>query len=191
MEKQEDVTHTAPVKFKSPGRFKGTKEVTPFTGGSWKDRSKFQREINRLYHFLDMSDSDRSAHRLREVLGQFLTGRDLYDFFEKMDDTREKEQTIARAIIIAMDSLTARYYPVGTREKLHEEIKALRKTQNMAVTQYSSRFEDLVSLERWILDDDGNPMGESEQCRQFSSGMPRQWQMQVAPQKVRWTNRQE
>ncbi|ETP27920.1 hypothetical protein F442_22795, partial [Phytophthora nicotianae P10297] len=90
-----------------------------------------------------------------------------------------------------MDVLTGRHCPLGTREMLHDEIKSLRKTRSMTVAEYIDKFEDLISLERWILDDDGAAMPESEQCRHFSAGMPRNWQMQVMPQQARWTNRKD
>ncbi|KAE8993685.1 hypothetical protein PR003_g21744 [Phytophthora rubi] len=88
-----------------------------------------------------------------------------------------------------MDSITSRYCPVGTRDELHEEIKGLHKSRSMTVAEYATKFEDLISLERWILPDDGTAMSQAGQCRHFSAGMPRHWQMQVVPQQERWTDR--
>ncbi|KAG2991267.1 hypothetical protein PC121_g3861 [Phytophthora cactorum] len=106
-----------------------------------------------------------------------------------MEAERDDGETLARAIVRAMDSLTTRYCTIGTRDKLHEEIKALRKTRSMSVSAYAAKFEDFVSLERWILPDDGNLMRLADQCRYFSARMPRQGQFQVVPQNERWTDR--
>ncbi|KAG3207063.1 hypothetical protein PC128_g385 [Phytophthora cactorum] len=135
-----------------------------------------------------MNTSDRSGQGLYEVITRLLVGRDLDDFNNKVFRAEDDGAELSRVIVIAMRVLTGRHCPLGTRDMLHEEIKALRKSRNMTVSNYIFKLEDLVSLERWILVDDGNAMGEAEQCRHFSAGMPPDWQMHVVPQQACWTN---
>ncbi|GMG16968.1 unnamed protein product [Phytophthora fragariaefolia] len=140
--------------------------------------------------FLDMNDTDRSVRGLREIIRQLLQEHDLDRFNSVEADARDDGHNVATSIATAIDALAEKKYcPLGTQEELHKEIKGLRKTCNMTVAEYATKFEDLVSLERWILPDDGTRMGPAEQCRYFNAGMPRQWQMQVVPQQVRWTDR--
>ncbi|EGZ18957.1 hypothetical protein PHYSODRAFT_500400 [Phytophthora sojae] len=182
MENQEGRRRTT-VKFKSRGYYQGTKEVAPFAGGDWKTWLQFQQELNRtfifLFIFLDMDDTDAAARGMQQIITQLLEGRDLDTFTDSVQEFRNDEATHWRVIEQAMDRLTARYCPMGTREQLHDEVKELRKTRNMTVTEYAKKFEELLALERWILDYDGERMDEAERCRYFSPGMPRAWQMQV------------
>ncbi|KAE9065187.1 hypothetical protein PF005_g29070 [Phytophthora fragariae] len=180
-----------PVRFKSQGRYKGVKEVKPFVRGNWKEWLQFQQQVNQLYIFLGMNTSQESSEGLQEVLGQLLVGRDLDLFYGQVQRERRAGATVATAIRRAMDMLTDRYCPLGTRDKLHEEIKGLRKSRNSTVEQYFAQFEALVQLEYWVRDDDGSRLSTTDQCKFFSRGMPRSWQMQVWPQQASWTDLEE
>ncbi|OWZ20000.1 hypothetical protein PHMEG_0005649 [Phytophthora megakarya] len=87
-----------------------------------------------------------------------------------------------------MNAVGRRYCPVGTRDVLHEEIKNLRKRRNMSVEEYDAQFQQLLRLESWLPPRDGVPMTEEDQCRHYSAGMPRTWQVAVVPQQSRWSD---
>lgn len=88
----------------------------------------------------------------------------------------------------AMRGLERWYCPLGTRDELHKEIRSLRKTRALSVEEYDQRFHSLLELEPWVQIDDGAAMTVTDQCRYYSDGMPRSWQMQVVPQRSRWDN---
>ncbi|OWZ23040.1 hypothetical protein PHMEG_0002153 [Phytophthora megakarya] len=78
-----------------------------------------------------------------------------------------------------------RYCPLGTRDKLHDEIRNLRKTRSMSVKNYGAAFR---YLEEWVPKDDGVEMTRTGQFRYYSEGMPQTWKLQVVPQRERWSN---
>ncbi|KAE8984814.1 hypothetical protein PF005_g21311 [Phytophthora fragariae] len=186
MEKKEQTEST--VRFKSRGRFKGTKDVKPFRSGGWRKWLEFQVELRRLYIFLNLDDSPDEVQDFREVVAQLLSGRDLDDFLERYENERADWPPRIGDVVAALEGLTRRYCPLGTRDLLHQEIRGLRKTRSMTVEEFDTRFHYLLQLERWVQRDDGSSMTITDQCRHYSEGMPRSWQLQVVPQRSRWEN---
>ncbi|OWZ05742.1 hypothetical protein PHMEG_00022107 [Phytophthora megakarya] len=87
-----------------------------------------------------------------------------------------------------MSRLGTRHFPLGTRDKLHDEIRNLRKPCSMSVENYDAAFRHLVELDYRVPQDDGAEMTRTEQCRYYSEGMPQTWKLQVVPQRERWSN---